>query len=185
MSILPEYTNAYSPACPAALVYACQLSVSCLYMIVVCVMIVGRETGNGARILKMLAFYRSAATYTLSIAKAGVCFLPFICSWNGGVSIVSVTLGRLSVTQTMEITEPTIRGFAEMAFRLFPEQCRQLYCGHVGNSPVSAFRKSRSFRNTDLLFQDSRCALALQIRRCGLLTCTTGSGLSRILPAAP
>ena len=72
----PEYTNAW-PAMfiQSALVYAYYLLP--FSMIVVCVMIVGRETGNNG-ILKMLALPVSAAHYPL---PNSVC-LPFICLWR-------------------------------------------------------------------------------------------------------
>lgn len=72
----PEYTNAW-PAMfiQSALVYAYYLLP--FSMIVVCVMIAGRETGNNG-ILKMLALPVSRCT--LSIAK--FCVLTFICLWK-------------------------------------------------------------------------------------------------------
>ena len=72
----PEYTNAW-PAMfiQSALVYAYYLLP--FSMIVVCVMIAGRETGNNG-ILKMLALPVSAIHYPL---QSFVC-LPFICSWK-------------------------------------------------------------------------------------------------------
>ena len=68
----PEYTNAW-PAMfiQSALVYAYYLLP--FSMIVVCVMIAGRETGNNG-ILIMLAL-------PVSRLQSFVC-LPFICSWK-------------------------------------------------------------------------------------------------------
>ena len=72
----PEYTNAWAAMfIQSALVYAYYLLP--FSMIVVCVMIAGRETGNNG-ILKMLALPVSRCA--LSIANS-VC-LPFICLWR-------------------------------------------------------------------------------------------------------
>ena len=77
----PEYTNAWAAMfIQSALVYAYYLLP--FSMIVVCVMIVGRETGNNG-ILKMLALPVSRCA--LSIAK--FCVLTFLSVYgDGGVS---------------------------------------------------------------------------------------------------
>ena len=73
----PEITTNAWPAMfiQSALVYAYYLLP--FSMIVVCVMIAGRETGNNG-ILKMLVLPVSQTHYLL---RNSVC-LPFICSWK-------------------------------------------------------------------------------------------------------
>ena len=95
----PEYTNAW-PAMfiQSALVYAYYLLP--FSMIVVCVMITGRETGNNG-ILKMLAL--PISRYTLSIAK--FCVLTFYLFMEMVVFLVVFVIAGLIATQTMGVTE--------------------------------------------------------------------------------
>ena len=95
----PEYTNAW-PAMfiQSALVYAYYLLP--FSMIVVCVMIAGRETGNNG-ILKMLALPVSRCA--LSIAK--FCVLTFYLFMEMVVFLVVFVIAGLIATQTMEVTE--------------------------------------------------------------------------------
>ena len=75
----PEYTNAWAAMfIQSALVYAYYLLP--LSMIVVCVMIAGRETQNNG-ILKMLAL--PVSRYTLSAAK--FCVLLYLLKWCAGL----------------------------------------------------------------------------------------------------
>ena len=95
----PEYTNAW-PAMfiQSALVYAYYLLP--FSMIVVCVMIAGRETGNNG-ILKMLAL--PVSRYLFSIAK--FCVLVFYLFMEMAVFLaVFVTAGTVT-TRTMGLTE--------------------------------------------------------------------------------
>jgi hypothetical protein len=95
----PEYTNAW-PAMfiQSALVYTYYLLP--FSMIVVCVMIAGRETGNSG-ILKMLAL--PLCRYTLSIAK--FCVLTFYLFMEMVVFLVVFVVAGLIATHTMGITE--------------------------------------------------------------------------------
>ena len=95
----PEYTNAW-PAMfiQSALVYAYYLLP--FSMIVVCVMIAGRETGNNG-ILKMLALPVSRCA--LSIAK--FCVLTFYLFMEMVVFLVVFVIAGLIATQTMVVTE--------------------------------------------------------------------------------
>ena len=95
----PEYTNAW-PAMfiQSALVYAYYLLP--FSMIVVCVMIAGRETGNNG-ILKMLALPVSRCA--LSIAK--FCVLTFYLFMEMVVFLVIFVIAGLIATQTMGVTE--------------------------------------------------------------------------------
>lgn len=95
----PEYTNTW-PAMfiQSALVYAYYLLP--FSMIVVCVMIAGRETGNNG-ILKMLALPVSRCA--LSIAK--FCVLTFYLFMEMVVFLVVFVIAGLIATQTMEVTE--------------------------------------------------------------------------------
>ncbi len=95
----PEYTNAW-PAMfiQSALVYAYYLLP--FSMIVVCVMIAGRETGNNG-ILKMLAL--PVSRYALSIAK--FCVLTFYLFMEMVVFLVVFVIAGVVATQTMGITE--------------------------------------------------------------------------------
>ena len=95
----PEYTNAW-PAMfiQSALVYAYYLLP--FSMIVVCVMIAGRETGNNG-ILKMLAL--PISRYILSLAKFFV--LAFYLLMEMVVFLVVFVIAGLVATQTMRITE--------------------------------------------------------------------------------
>ena len=95
----PEYTNAW-PAMfiQSALVYAYYLLP--FSMIVVCVMIAGRETGNNG-ILKMLALPVSRCA--LSISK--FCVLTFYLFMEMVVFLVVFVIAGLIATQTMGVTE--------------------------------------------------------------------------------
>lgn len=95
----PEYTNAW-PAMfiQSALVYAYYLLP--FSMIVVCVMISGREIGNNG-ILKMLAL--PVSRYTLSLAK--FCVLTFCLFMEMVVFLVMFIVAGAVATRTMGITE--------------------------------------------------------------------------------
>lgn len=95
----PEYTNAW-PAMfiQSALLYAYYLLP--FSMIVVCVMIAGRETGNNG-ILKMLAL--PVSRYTLSIAK--FCVLAFYLFMEMVVFLVVFVIAGTVATSTMGVTE--------------------------------------------------------------------------------
>lgn len=95
----PEYTNAW-PAMfiQSALVYAYYLLP--FSMIVVCVMIAGRETVNNG-ILKMLAL--PVSRYALSFAK--FCVLAFYLLMEMVIFLVVFVIAGLVATQTMGITE--------------------------------------------------------------------------------
>lgn len=95
----PEYTNAWAAMfIQSALVYAYYLLP--FSMIVVCVMIAGRETGNNG-ILKMLALPVSRCA--LSIAK--FCVLTFYLFMEMVVFLVVFVIAGLIATQTMGVTE--------------------------------------------------------------------------------
>lgn len=95
----PEYTNAW-PAMfiQSALVYAYYLLP--FSMIVVCVMIAGRETQNNG-ILKMLA--QPVSRYALSLAK--FCVLMFYLLMEIVIFIAVFIAAGLIATSTMGITE--------------------------------------------------------------------------------
>ena len=95
----PEYTDAW-PAMfiQSALVYAYYLLP--LTMIVVCVMIAGRETGNNG-ILKMLAL--PISRYALSLAK--FCVLVFYLLMEVIIFGVVFVIAGIIATHTMGITE--------------------------------------------------------------------------------
>ena len=95
----PEYTNAW-PAMfiQSALVYAYYLLP--FSMIVVCVMIAGRETGNNG-ILKMLAL--PVSRYALSIAK--FCVLAFYLFMEMVVFLAVFVIVGTVATSTMGVTE--------------------------------------------------------------------------------
>ena len=95
----PEYTNAW-PAMfiQSALVYAYYLLP--FSMIVVCVMILGRETQNNG-ILKMLAL--PISRYTLSLAK--FCVLVFYLFMEMVVFLVVFVIAGLIATSAMDIIE--------------------------------------------------------------------------------
>lgn len=95
----PEYTNAW-PAMfiQSALVYAYYLLP--FSMVVVCVMIAGRETGNNG-ILKMLAL--PVSRYTLSIVK--FCVLTFYLFMEMVVFLVVFVIAGTVATSTMDVTE--------------------------------------------------------------------------------
>ncbi|MDU7336728.1 MAG: ABC transporter permease [Clostridium sp.] len=95
----PEYTNAW-PAMfiQSALVYAYYLLP--LSMIVVCVMIAGRETQNNG-VLKMLAL--PVSRYALSLAK--FCMLMFYLFMEMVVFLAVFVVAGLIATSTMGITE--------------------------------------------------------------------------------
>lgn len=95
----PEYTNAW-PAMfiQSALVYAYYLLP--FSMIVVCVMIAGRENGNNG-ILKMLAL--PVKRHMLSLAK--FCILIFYLFMEMAVFLVVFVIAGMVATNTMGITE--------------------------------------------------------------------------------
>ena len=95
----PEYTNAW-PAMfiQSALVYAYYLLP--FSMIIVCVMIASRETGNNG-ILKMLAL--PVSRYALSAAK--FCVLIFYLFMEMVVFLAVFIVGGLIATKTMGVTE--------------------------------------------------------------------------------
>ena len=95
----PEYTNAW-PAMfiQSALVYAYYLLP--FSMIVICVMIAGRETGNNG-ILKMLAL--PVSRYALSIAK--FCVLVFYLFMEMVVFLAVFVIAGTVATRTMAVTE--------------------------------------------------------------------------------
>lgn len=95
----PEYTNAW-PAMfiQSALVYAYYLLP--LSMVVVCVMIAGRETQNNG-VLKMLAL--PVSRYALSLAK--FCVLMFYLLMEMVVFLAVFVVAGLVATSTMGITE--------------------------------------------------------------------------------
>lgn len=99
----PEYTNAWSAMfIQSALVYAYYLLP--FSMIVVCVMIAGRETGNNG-ILKMLAL--PINRYSLSIAKFCVLvfylFMEMIVFFAVFVIAGTVATNSMGVTETMPV----------------------------------------------------------------------------------
>lgn len=95
----PEYTNAWAAMfIQSALVYAYYLLP--FSMIVVCVMIVGRETGNNG-ILKMLAL--PVSRYALSAAK--FCVLLFYLFMEMVVFLVVFVITGLIATNNTGITE--------------------------------------------------------------------------------
>ena len=95
----PEYTNAW-PAMfiQSALVYSYYLLP--LSMIVVCVMIAGRETGNNG-ILKMLAL--PVSRYALSMAK--FCVLVFYLFMEMAVFFAVFVIAGTVATKIMGVTE--------------------------------------------------------------------------------
>ena len=95
----PEYTNAW-PAMfiQSALVYAYYLLP--FSMIVVCVMIAGRETGNNG-ILKMLAL--PVSRYSLSIAK--FCVLAFYLFMEMTMFLAVFIVAGTVAARTMGVTE--------------------------------------------------------------------------------
>lgn len=95
----PEYTNAW-PAMfiQSALLYAYYLLP--FSMIVVCVMIAGRETGNNG-ILKMLAM--PVSRYALSMAK--FCVLTFYLFMEMVVFLAVFVIAGTVATSTMGVTE--------------------------------------------------------------------------------
>lgn len=95
----PEYTDAWAAMfIQSALVYAYYLLP--FSMIVVCVMIVGRETGNNG-ILKMLAL--PVSRYALSAAK--FCVLLFYLFMEMVVFLIVFVVTGLIATSTTGITE--------------------------------------------------------------------------------
>lgn len=95
----PEYTNAWAAMfIQSALVYAYYLLP--LSMIVVCVMIAGRETQNNG-ILKMLAL--PVSRYTLSAAK--FCVLLFYLFMEMIVFLIMFVIDGFIATNTAGITE--------------------------------------------------------------------------------
>ncbi len=95
----PEYTNAW-PAMfiQSALLYAYYLLP--FSMIVVCVMVAGRETGNNG-ILKMLAL--PVSRYALSMAK--FCVLAFYLLMELAVFLAVFVIAGTVATKTMGVTE--------------------------------------------------------------------------------
>ena len=95
----PEYTNAW-PAMfiQSALLYAYYLLP--FSMIVACVMIAGRETGNNG-ILKMLAL--PVSRHALSIAK--FCVLAFYLFMEMVVFLAVFVIAGTAATRTMGVTE--------------------------------------------------------------------------------
>lgn len=97
--LTPEYTNAWSAMfIQSALVYAYYLLP--FSMIVVCVMIAGRETGNNG-ILKMLAL--PVSRYALSVAKFGV--LVFYLFMEMVVFLAVFVIAGTVAASTMGVTE--------------------------------------------------------------------------------
>lgn len=95
----PEYTNAWSAMfIQSALVYAYYLLP--FSMIVVCVMIAGRETANNG-ILKMLAL--PVSRYSVSIAK--FCVLVFYLLMEMAVFLAVFAAAGTAATRTMGVTE--------------------------------------------------------------------------------
>ena len=95
----PEYTNAWSAMfIQSALVYAYYLLP--FSMIVVCVMIAGREKGNNG-ILKMLAL--PVSRYSLSIAK--FCVLAFYLFMEMTVFLAVFVVAGTVATRTTGVTE--------------------------------------------------------------------------------
>ena len=95
----PEYTNAWSAMfIQSALVYAYYLLP--FSMIVVCMMIEGRETGNNG-ILKMLAL--PVSRYALSAAK--FCVLVFYLLMEMVVFLAVFIIAGTVATSTMGVTE--------------------------------------------------------------------------------
>ena len=94
-----EYTNAWSAMfIQSALVYSYYLLP--FSMIVVCVMIAGRETGNNG-ILKMLAL--PVSRYALSVAK--FCVLILFLFLEMAVFLVVFVIAGMVATRTMGVTE--------------------------------------------------------------------------------
>lgn len=99
MYFTPEYTNAWAAMfIQSALVYSYYLLP--FSMIVVCVMIAGRETANNG-ILKMLAL--PVNRYALSVAK--FCVLLFYLVMEMAVFLVTFIIAGLIATGRSEITE--------------------------------------------------------------------------------
>lgn len=101
--LTPEYTNAWSAMfIQSALVYAYYLLP--FSMIVVCVMIAGRETGNNG-ILKMLAL--PVGRYALSVAKFGVLvfylFMEMVVFFAVFVIAGTVAASTMGVTETLPV----------------------------------------------------------------------------------
>lgn len=95
----PEYTNAWAAMfIQSALVYAYYLLP--FSMIVVCVMIAGRETGNNG-ILKMLAL--PISRYSLSIAK--FCVLVFYLFMEMVIFFAVFIIAGTIATNSMGVTE--------------------------------------------------------------------------------
>ena len=123
----PEYTNAW-PAMfiQSALVYAYYLLP--FSMIVVCVMIAGRETGNNG-ILKMLAL--PVSRYALSIAK--FCVLAFYLFMEMVVFLAVFVIAGCDCDtddgSNRNLANPVS---AEMVPGAVPDNAA-VYCGYVGN----------------------------------------------------
>ena len=152
----PEYTNAW-PAMfiQSALVYAYYLLP--FSMIVVCVMIAGRETGNNG-ILKMLAL--PVSRYALSIAK--FCVLAFYLFMEMVVFLVVFVIAGVIATQTMGVTETLpILYLLKWCLGLF---LTMLPCIAAMWAITVLFEKPLLSVGLNLL--------RLRIRRCGLFTRT-------------
>ena len=156
----PEYTNAW-PAMfiQSALVYAYYLLP--FSMIVVCVMIASRETGNNG-ILKMLAL--PVSRYALSAVK--FCVLIFYLFMEMVVFLAVFVIGGLIATKTMGVTETLpIFYLLKWCFSLFL-QCF-LVLGQCG--PLLSFLRNHCYRWALICFLSFQ-VFWLQIRLFGLLT---------------
>ncbi len=115
----PEYTNAWAAMfIQSALVYAYYLLP--FSMIVVCVMIMGRETGNNG-ILKMLAL--PVSRYALSAVK--FCILLFYLFMEMVVFLIVFVITGLIATSNTGITEALpavylLKWCAGLFFTMFP-----------------------------------------------------------------
>lgn len=156
----PEYTNAW-PAMfiQSALVYAYYLLP--FSMIVVCVMIASRETGNNG-ILKMLAL--PVSRYALSAVK--FCVLIFYLFMEMVVFLAVFVIGGLIATKTMGVTETLpIFYLLKWCFSLF---LTMLPC--IGTMwAITVLLRNHCYRWALICFS-SFPAFWLQIHHFGLLT---------------
>ena len=156
------YTGIHPNAWPAmfiqsALVYAYYLLP--FSMIVVCVMIAGRETGNNG-ILKMLALPVSRCA--LSIAK--FCVLTFYLFMEMVVFLVVFVIAGLIATQTMGSNRnPADPISSEMVLGAVSDYAA-VHCDYVAITVL--FEKTASFCGIKSAACDSRC-IGCGIRRCG------------------
>lgn len=156
----PEYTNAWSAMfIQSALVYAYYLLP--FSMIVVCVMIASRETGNNG-ILKMLAL--PVSRYALSAVK--FCVLIFYLFMEMVVFLAVFVIGGLIATKTMGVTETLpIFYLLKWCFSLF---LTMLPC--IGTMwPLLSFLRNHCYRWALICFLSFQ-VFWLQIRLFGLLT---------------